>query len=198
MLILFALIVILAFCGVGYVLWVLKTEGKKSTLTPSAPTEKTELTSEDLLIKYAPAPQIISIKSESHKLSQAEDDLISEEIHAAAELHELKEKYMRLEKIFNEKKDELERVHTELNVELRTKKEFNKVKDILEKELKEVKDRAKEYKVELTAVQAELQNQLKRSSAKTESIPADENANPRFPEIKDAIDRFDQITTTEK
>ncbi|MBF0483958.1 MAG: hypothetical protein HQL25_04565 [Candidatus Omnitrophica bacterium] len=165
---------ILALASIGYVIWIISIEGNRSknqtpvTLTAD-PTP--DLTSDAFLKKFelednkpqkievSPVPKLTP--TDQTKLSKEEETLINEEIHATADLHELKEKYNRLERLFQEKSNELERVQHELNAEQRTKKEFNKVKDILEKEIKDIKDTAKEYKTELIAVQKE--NELRKN-----------------------------------
>jgi len=91
----------------------------------------------------------------STSLSSEEEENIGKEIELNAELSELREKYEKLDKIFQEKSEELEKSKKNVDNELKTRKEFNKVKDILEKELKDVKDQSRKVQVELNGTQAE-------------------------------------------
>lgn len=74
------------------------------------------------------------------ELSNEEEKNLEEEISLSAELSELKEKYVILDKLFKEKQNEFELVQRELKNEIKGRKEFNKIKDLLEKELRDVKD----------------------------------------------------------
>ena len=90
------------------------------------------------------------------------------------ELHELKEKYERLDQLFKEKSEELDRKDTALNNELKTKKEFNKVKDILEKEIKDTKDSVHKFGLELTASHADIEAHKKKVSQLEEKLKTTE------------------------
>ncbi|MBU0468856.1 MAG: elongation factor G [Candidatus Omnitrophica bacterium] len=92
-------------------------------------------------------------------ISFEEEEILDREIEIAAELSTLKEKYERLEKLFNEKQFELEAVENNLKSEVKNRKEFNRVKDILEKELRDVRDRSHE-----------LNNKTKESEARSENL----------------------------
>ncbi len=74
----------------------------------------------------------------------------------------LKNKYERLEGLFEEKSTELDKKETVLANELKIRKDFNKVKDILEKELKDTKDKVHKFHLELTAAKGEIENQKNR------------------------------------
>jgi len=95
-------------------------------------------------------------------LSQEEENQLKKEIDLSTQLNELKEKCTNLDKLFNENSGALEKAQSALDNELRNRKEFNKVKDILEKELKDIKDRARNTQVELTSTQAESESSKKR------------------------------------
>ena len=72
---------------------------------------------------------------EEKTLSQEEEQSIEKEIEISTELAELKEKYDKLDSMYNEKSSEHEKSKESLDNELEHRKEFNKVKDLLEKEL---------------------------------------------------------------
>ena len=88
-------------------------------------------------------------------LSAEDEKKLERELDASLELTELKNKYGRLEKMFQEKSTSLEHSEQALKTEHQTQKEFNKVKDILEKELKDTRDNARKIQVELTATKTE-------------------------------------------
>ena len=77
---------------------------------------------------------------------------------------ELPAQYERLEVLFKEKSEQLEKSEKALANELKTHKEFNKIKDLLEKELKDTKDKNHKTQLELTAFQAEVENYKNRLS----------------------------------
>ena len=101
--------------------------------------------------------------STGEELSQKDKEKIEQEIQTSEELNELKERYEKLDTMFNEKSSELTKTKDSLEVELKNKKEFNKVKDILEKELKDSKDKTREVEINLTNAQTENQNQKERA-----------------------------------
>jgi len=95
-------------------------------------------------------------------LSEEEEKNIESEMNASLELNELKEKYTRVEKMMQEKRDALEKAEKSLSVEKTTQKEFNKVKDLLEKEIRDTKNHAREVQVTLTATKTESESFKKR------------------------------------
>jgi len=113
-------------------------------------------------ITTSPA-QPSEVSNEKKSLSPNEEENIEREIELSAELIELKEKYDKLESMFDEKSTEYEKAKESLDNELGNRKEFNKVKDVLEKELKESKDRTRSAQGELKNTQTENENQKKRT-----------------------------------
>ncbi len=107
------------------------------------------------------APMVPKLES-PHNLSQDDEKHIEEEIDATIHVHELKEKYERLDRLFKEKASDLEKAQRTLETEIRTKKEFNKVKDLLEKELKDTKDKGRNVQVELISARTEAESSKKR------------------------------------
>jgi len=130
------------------------TEAEKKTATEAAGDQ--EETHKD-----EPAKSDESDKNEP--LSAEEEKGIEKEIELTADLSELKEKYNKLDSMFNEKSAEFEKTKESLNNELKNRKDFNKVKDILEKELKNSKEKTHSTQAELSKVQAETESQRKRS-----------------------------------
>ncbi|MBI5024637.1 MAG: hypothetical protein HZC18_06540 [Candidatus Omnitrophica bacterium] len=103
-------------------------------------------------------------------LSAAEEKKIEQEIDLAARSEEWKEKYERLNKLFNEKSAALTKSEESLQNELSNRKEFNKLKDMLEKELREAKDKARNVQVELNAARTEAEGSKKRIAQLEEKI----------------------------
>ena len=98
----------------------------------------------------------------ANKLSHLEEKSIEEEVITTTELAELKQRYEKLNVMFQEKSTEFDKIQQLYNYEVGHRKDFNKVKDILEKELKEVKDRAKNIQAELNKSKNENENYQKR------------------------------------
>ncbi|GEM_PF-3273302 len=152
MVILFGIFVLICGIGLGIIGWVLL---KKDT-------SKEEKLSPDLLLDRPAAVPKDAPKMVSSTLSKEEEKHIEEEIDLTLQMHELKEKYEKLDSLFKEKSSELEKIQRSLETELRTRKEFNKVKDILEKELKDVKDRSHNVQIELISAKTETEGCQKR------------------------------------
>ncbi|MBZ0167430.1 MAG: hypothetical protein K8I00_11545, partial [Candidatus Omnitrophica bacterium] len=76
---------------------------------------------------------------------------------ATVQLEELKQKYERLEKLFQEKSSQFAQAENQLEGELKNREDFFKLKTILESEIHDVKDRARD-----------LQNTLKNAQMETE------------------------------
>lgn len=117
-------------------------------------------------IKVAPAEEPAGETS----LSREEEKSIEKEIDMSIRLNELREKYDKLDALFNEKSAELEKTKTLLDNEIKNRKEFNKVKDLLEKELKDSKDKARDVQVELNNAQMESESHKKRAARLEEKI----------------------------
>ncbi len=126
------------------------------------------ISSHDLLSTSTGTRSITTNFEESFKtpqpktLSKQEEINIEEQIRLSTELSEVKEKHLKLEQLFKEKSEELDRIQRSLDNELRNRKDFNKVKDILEKESKETKDRLKEIQGELINSRTENDGYKKR------------------------------------
>ncbi len=103
-------------------------------------------------------------------LSAAEEKKIEQEIDLAAQIEEWKEKYERLDKLFNEKSAALTRSEESLQTEVNNRKEFNKLKDMLEKELREAKDKARNVQVELNVARSETDGNKKKINQLEEKI----------------------------
>lgn len=136
-----------------------KKEKKETTVTVPLPSvtdfvERSFVVYQDKSEADPAASQVV--------LSAAEEKKIEQEIDLAAQIQEWKEKYERLDNLFNEKSAALEKSEESLNTELNTRKEFNKLKDILEKELREAKDKARNIQGELNAARTEAEGSRKR------------------------------------
>jgi ribonuclease E len=103
-------------------------------------------------------------------LSKDEVKDIEKEIELTSELNELKEKYERLDKLFQEKSQEAASAKESLEHEVRNRKEFNKVKDLLEHELKETKDKVRNIQVKLNSNTAENDSYKKRINQLEEKV----------------------------
>jgi len=101
-------------------------------------------------------------KEASPALSKDEESDIEKEVESATQLTELKQKYEKLDQILGEKSSELDKTKHSYDSEISHRKDFNKIKDLLEKELKEVKDRVKAVRSELTNTKVENENAQKR------------------------------------
>ena len=102
--------------------------------------------------------------------SVAETELALEVDDLRLKIAESQAKYQKLDALFQEKSADLEKCRKELAVELRAHKEFNKVKDILEKEIKDAKDRNRDFQHEVATAQAESQASIKRISQLEERL----------------------------
>ncbi len=106
----------------------------------------------------------------SNLLSKEDEKNIDQEINAATELSELKQKYEKLDELFKERSAEYEKTKTALDNEQKIRKEFNKVKDILEKELSETKEKARKTQADFISAQAEGEGYKKRISQIEEKV----------------------------
>ncbi len=172
--------------GMGAALWLFINETK-------AGQSKNPSLSERLGLKTAPVPEtsvhkeplplpgqieqenILPEPTPPVSLTEKElQDALRESSQTQSTNYELQEKYQRLEKLFEEKTQEFEKIQNSLNVELKVKKEFHKVKDILEKEIKDIKDRSHKQTLEIGALNAETENYKKRISQLEEKIKSKE------------------------
>ncbi|MFA5087618.1 MAG: hypothetical protein WC552_01125 [Candidatus Omnitrophota bacterium] len=133
--------------------------------------------------------------------SQAEIELsqLSQE-HA-----ELKQKYERLDGLFEEKGKEFDNIQKALANELKNRKEFNKVKDLLEKELKDNKENSRKLQIEFNQAQIENSgfinriNQLEQKITQHEkTILADEDTLKQKEQEIDQLKKKIQASTTER
>jgi len=106
--------------------------------------------------------------AEEQSLPKEEENQIEKEIELTTELNELKEKYDKLDSMFNEKNLEFEKTKDSLDSELKNRKEFNKVKDLLEKELKDSKDKTRDAHAALNNTQKKRNTQLDEKASKLE------------------------------
>ena len=120
-------------------------------------------------------------------LSRDEEKNIEQEINLSSELNDLKEKYNKLESLFNEKSDALAKAQESLDYELKNRKEFNKIKDVLEKELREAKDKSRNLQVELNNEKAEGERHQKRVNILEDKITRLEK------DIREKEDKIDEL-----
>jgi len=107
----------------------------------------------------------------------------------------LKEKNTRLEALFKEKSEELEKTHNALANEIKNRKEFNKVKDILEKELRETKDNARKVQVELNTASTEIAGLKKRINQLEEKVSVAEKAKIKNEDtVKEKDQKIEHLT----
>ncbi|MBI5150124.1 MAG: hypothetical protein HZA28_05050 [Candidatus Omnitrophica bacterium] len=124
----------------------------------------------------AAATPVEKSAAQQAQLPAEEEERIEQEIDLTARLEEWKEKYARLDKIFQEKSAVLAKNEELLQTELNNRKEFNKLKDILEKELKDTKDKSRIIQVELNGARAEAESYKKRVDQLEEKITKMEKA----------------------
>jgi len=137
-------------------------------------------------IKTSPAEN----PPEEITLSNEEEKKIEKEVEITAELSELKEKYDKLDALFNEKSTELENTKNSLDHELENRKDFNKVKDLLEKEMKDSKDKTRNIEVELNNALSESDRNKKRGDQLEEkTTQLEKNLLQKEDEIGDLIKR---------
>ncbi len=112
-------------------------------------------------------PEEISRPASSTKM---EPVIITQPATESEEYLDLKNKYEKLESLFQEKSNELEKKEIAFVNESKIRKDFNKVKDILEKELKDTKDKCHKITLELAAAKPEIENQKNRIDQLQEMI----------------------------
>lgn len=118
---------------------------------------------------------------------ETESDLALRHDELEKKHSELIEKYQKLDALFQEKSQDLEKSEKALSNEVKHRKDFNKVKDLLEKELKDSKDKCRELEVQLTAAQTEGNSYLKRVNQLEENIKTlEKNILAKEEEIKEA------------
>ena len=125
-------------------------------------------------IATPPKVQNQNIPKESTQKTQQETLDVAEDPTQTLAYQELLAKCERLEKILNEKSQELEKKEKALASEIKARKDFNKVKDVLEKEIKEAKDKIHKTNLELGASQAESQNYKKRITQLEDKVTSKE------------------------
>lgn len=145
----FFILVGVSVVGIVIVFWLLKNDDNPSLRDLGA--EKKEA------MATVPLPGAADFVEKSF-----EEKKIEQEINFTAQIEEWREKYKRLDKLFNEKSAALEKSEESLRNELSNRKEFNKLKDMLEKELREAKDKARSIQVELNAARTEAEGNRKR------------------------------------
>lgn len=196
----FYLIFIMA--GLGVVMWLLfqeknKSEKKKglpNLLDRLGPKDDTgpKISSEPPLSKAlkmpVPEEQLKTLDepkedSEKEESPRAKGEVVSTSLPDL----ELIAKSEKLELLLQEKTEELEKKEKALEVELKAKKDFHKVKDILEKEIKELKDKAHQSHLEISARQTEIENYKKRIAQLEEKIKAKEQ------EVKQKEDQINEL-----
>ncbi|VAX34846.1 hypothetical protein MNBD_UNCLBAC01-1088 [hydrothermal vent metagenome] len=96
-----------------------------------------------------------AVQNDIAGLSSESEKNVGQDLEVSIQLNELKEKCGRLEGLLGEKTTELEKVQKDFENELKNRNDFNKIKDVLEKELKEVKDKAKDLKNECNVLATE-------------------------------------------
>ncbi len=113
-------------------------------------------------IKPATEKANLSIDREV-ELSIANDELKNQ-------LVQIQERYDKLDKLFLEKSETLEKTLKDLEHEQKNRKEFNKVKDLLEKEIKDSKTIAKKAEAELNSIKSESGSYTTRITQLEEKI----------------------------
>jgi len=127
-----------------------------------------------------PAPSNLSSFQKSEPAARDfEEPVRKEEVSTLRELSlpqsgdpDLKDRYDRLEKLFQEKSTQLEKVEKSLSHELKAKTEFHKLKDILEKELKDTKDKNHKLQLQISTHQTETESIQKHIQLLEEKIKA--------------------------
>lgn len=113
-----------------------------------------------------PEPQpVLPIEEELHKTrsqgaaGQGDASSRQREHLATVQLDEWKQKYERLDKLFQEKSNQFAQAESQLANELQNRDDFFKMKTILEDEIQEVKDRARDLQHTLKNAQMETEQQ---------------------------------------
>lgn len=91
--------------------------------------------------------------------NQQDSASVKREQESSAQLEDWKNKYEKLEALFNENSQKLVKAESSLTNELKNREDFFKLKAILESEIKEVKDRAKELQASLRNARMETEQQ---------------------------------------
>lgn len=97
---------------------------------------------------------------------------------------EIKNKYDKLEILFQEKSEELENTERALVNEISNRKEFEKVEELMEQRIVELKEKYRYAQVELTSVQAQrnqYQKENKQLEAKIDFLTLQTQAIPNNP-----------------
>ncbi len=134
-----------------------------------------------------PAPALTPATQASPEASP-ETIVITQTATDSPEFMELKAKHERLEALFQEKSQDLQKKEHELANELKIRKDFNKVKDLLEKEIKELKEKNHKLSLEISAAQMEVENQKKRSSQ------LEEKSNKKDKELLARENKINELT----
>lgn len=85
--------------------------------------------------------------------------VMKRERESSAQLEEWKKKYEKLDALFKEKSQQLEKAGNSLDNEIKNREDFFKLKAILESEIKEVKDRARDLQHALKNARMETEQQ---------------------------------------
>jgi len=122
-------------------------------------------------------PQSTQSGSASLRLDNVITDNVDKNVELSVKIDELQavitdltEKIRKSEQFITEKNNTIDKITKELDYERKHRKEFNKVKDLLEKELKDVKDSAKQVQIELAASKTENQTHQNRIEQLREKI----------------------------
>lgn len=92
------------------------------------------------------------------------------ELEASSQLEALKAKYKKLDEMFQEKSEELQKADNTLMNEMKNRQDFDKLKELLEGELRDVKGRARELQQSLRDARMETEFQKNQAVELKEQI----------------------------
>jgi len=162
----------------------LELNTSKTPTLDDAPALKPVLADPDLELIQEP----FMAKSPAVEIKNPESSSLAEIALKETEILELTSKYERLESLFKEKGEELDKKEKALLIEIKTRKDFNKVKDILEKEIKDIKEDSHKLELELGASRAETEGFKKRITQLEEKIKQKED------DIKSKEQKIDELS----
>ena len=142
-------------------------------------------------IKITPEVRLPEPLTSSVQAVSISEGTIMGDIELEAKYSELKTKYEKLESLFTEKSEALEKGEKALANEIKNRKDFNKVKDLLEKELKEAKDKNHKTQLELSSTQNEIENHKRRVHQLEEKIKSlEKEIREKEKQIDDLVKRL--------
>ena len=122
-----------------------ETDDADEVLTGTAAMKTTSVEEQEASADVEAADKVVFEGNNSPDLPIAKpSESLERELAASSQLEALKAKYKKLDEMFQEKSEELQKADNTLMNEMKNRQDFDKLKELLEGELREVKGRARE------------------------------------------------------